>query len=446
MSRTAAAVAQASHSFDGSRHPRGDHGRFAAEGASHAERHAHNVHTLAQQGVLPTLRRRPDGSVVEHALTTSKTISGPTPRAPDGAPQEPTNHVIPLDERRTRATMPGYYRIASKTPGMPVHYTGSSSKEQPVGSFKVHQLTDQRPKVVSPRDHIALRARLGRIVAGQAEGTIAAGKLPKRRGKLRGETLIPEGTPEHTVRRAYAHAAATALHNYGVINYDFAMDDALKQELQPLHGFMLFAKRRVMDTMFANEKGGYAPYRAELGETFHAKRNGKLTGVTRQRMSPRTQMIKAEPMGSLRKAYDASKHPREHDGQFSRKLAENGLKAAVGAAGGFAGIIAGRRYGGILGGKTGRFIGAKFGGIGKKGLAWQRSLSHDFAEIYGAHQGHKLGTKFGPAVAGTAGAIAGAYAGGKIGRLVDDHGRKQRAKKAGKLMKAYEEVRGANRG
>ncbi len=431
---TAAAVAMQAHGFDDSQHPRGQHGRFATAGG-HAERHAQNVSVLARQGVLPRLQRYRDGTVIEHAGPTSKVISYPTPRAAD-ATQAPTNQVIPLDERRTRATMPSYYRrIASNTPGMPTSYTGSDKKEAPVGSFLVHQLTDQRPKAVSPRDHAALRARLGRLVTTLAEPTIAMGKVPKRRGKLRGETLIPEGTPELTARRAYTHAAMTALHNYGVAKYDFAMDPALKEEMTPLKGFMLYAKRRVMDTMFAAEKGRYAPYRQEFGEPFADKRRDKVSGQVRIRMSPRTEMIKAEPVGSLAKAYASDKHPREHDGKFSRKTGE-AVGRLIGGFGGTAvGGLIGHRHGAAIGAGVGGALARLHGritGIMSSGPAHHHAFTAELGEMKGILTGAHIGGRYGGAIGGLALGAAGWATGAAVGRHLDDSGRKNRAIVAGK--------------
>jgi hypothetical protein len=48
--------------------------------------------------------------------------------------------------------------------------------------------------------------------------------------------MIPEGTPRRSINRAYNHAAMLALHDFGVMDYDFHMPDDVKAELQPLEG------------------------------------------------------------------------------------------------------------------------------------------------------------------------------------------------------------------
>lgn len=436
---TAAAVAARAHPFDESQHPRGTHGQFAA-GGSHAERHEHNVRTLVRAGVLPKLVTHSDGSVIEHAGSTRKVINGPTPRAADRT-QEPINDSRWMQEPRTRATMPGYYRTASKTPGMPVQYTGSDRKEAPVGQFLVHQLTDQKPKSVSSKDHHDLKASLFNMVTNLAEPTIAQGKLPKRRGKLRGQTLIPEGTPEITARRAFTHAAMTALHTYGTLKYDFAMDDKLKEELKPLSGFMLYAQRRVADTMFAGEKGRYQRYREEFGETFADKRRDKRTGEVRLHMTPRKQLIKAERIGSLAKAYDASKHPREHDGTFSRKTGETIGRAVGSNVGITAGTLGGLAYGAQAGRKIGGAAAraySKLGWLRSGKPGWHRALDAEMAEMAGRARGGRIGGAYGHAVGAVALGTAGYIGGRALGRAFDDSRRKKRAIKAGKLASAAE--------
>lgn len=271
----------AGQAFDQAKHPRGDDGRFAAGGG-------------------------------------------------DQQPLPGSEKVVPLHQRRSLVTLPGYYAQASKHPGMPEAYTGSKRKEQPVGGYKSYELVDQKPRAMTPAAHQAMKTRLHHIVMALAEPTIERGAEPIRSGKRRGESLIPEGTSPRTARRAYALGAALALHKYGVVRHDYAMDDTLKAELTPLEPFILYAHRRVLNTMLATERGGWKPYRAEFGIPFKDKRRDVRTGEVRLRMTPRQQLIKVLRMGGLAKAFAEDKHERDSDGRFAA-MAAGGAAAAVAA-------------------------------------------------------------------------------------------------------------------
>ena len=210
----------------------------------------------------------------------------------------------PRPPKRSLERAPSYNRIGARTPSLPVAYTGSTTPELPIGSFQQAELTLQKPGDVPADAHKALLHHLVGIIQAEREPTIERGAAPKKKGKLRGQVLIPEGTERRTVRRAYNHAAMLALHDHGVGVYDFKMDDALKAEMTPMVDFMRYTRRHLGAVIRRTPatKGTWRPYRAAFGVPF--PKGGKTVRGTNQerlRVPPRDQFVKAAPLGALAK-------------------------------------------------------------------------------------------------------------------------------------------------
>ncbi len=318
--------------FQEDQHPRGDHGHFAAKWDAEVARGA-------RFGIKPTVHERPDGSAWEHMgpyarehrpkpADTGPLVAHPLNlaehrrrrdarlqsldnqatailrAAPPPAPEPPQpllhGEGRPVfHEKRSGVSGTKAWRIGAKTPELPIAYTGSKALEQPVGSFKVAQLDfHPRPEDVSQEAHAALHHGLRQSIEAMREPTIAAGMTPKKRGKQRGQVLIPEGTERRSVHRAYNHAAMLAMHQYGIGHYNFAMSDEVKAELTPLVGFMRYAKRNVSNHMWATQKGHWKPYRAAHGIPFGDQRRDRTTGEVRLRVPPQHELIKAAATGA----------------------------------------------------------------------------------------------------------------------------------------------------
>ena len=123
--------------------------------------------------------------------------------------------------------------------------------------------------------------------------------------------------------------------------------------------------------------------------------------------------------GELCKAYDNTKHPREHDGKFAGKTVERAARFVGGAAGAIGGFALGAKYAN------------KLGHLGEKaGRAWSQAAGSDshFPAFLGRYAGRHA-----PVGGAFALGAAGTFAGAAVGALADRYMRVRRAKRAGKL-------------
>lgn len=296
--------------FDTDKHPRGTHGKFSA-GAASVDAHPVRltIHRAQRDARLSSLDNRAT------ALMRDAPAAKPAPETPAARPARlmPMPSAPKADERRSLVRSSKAWTIGSRTAGMPVAYTGSASTELPVGGFKRAQLDfHPKPSDVTQDEHASLRLKLRSSIVALRGPTIEAGMQPKKRGKQRNMVLIPAGTDKQTVNRAYNHAAALALHGYGIGHYDFAMSDELKGELKPLEGFIRYAQRNVQAHMLATQKGLWKPYRAVHGVPFKDNRRDPQTNAVRLRVPPQHVLIKA---------FEEAKHARGHGGKFAAKAA-----------------------------------------------------------------------------------------------------------------------------
>ena len=170
-----------------------------------------------------------------------------------------------------------------------------------MGSFTSHVTKWQKPKALSQTEHQTLLRGLAGTIQNNRDGAIV-------NAHIRG--MIPAGTETRTVHRAYNHASMLALHDYGVLDYDFKMDDQLKSDMKPLEPFIRYSRRRVIDQMRVAHKGKWQPYRKEFGTPFTDNRKDKVTGETRLRTKSNLILVKS---------FEEDKHKRSDLGEFSRE-------------------------------------------------------------------------------------------------------------------------------
>jgi 8-oxo-dGTP pyrophosphatase MutT (NUDIX family) len=78
-------------------------------------------------------------------------------------------------------------------------------------------------------------------------------------------------------------------------DYDFKMDDALKDELKPTEPFIRYARQRLNNEADIAMQGERRPYVQAFGKPFADLRTDKTTGEVRRRLRPNQQLIKAAP-------------------------------------------------------------------------------------------------------------------------------------------------------
>jgi hypothetical protein len=247
-----------SYTWDASKHPRGDRGRFGSgTGSSSA-----------------------------------------------GAPAAPSALEVPS---RSLTRGESWQQLGSKLPGLPVAYTGSKDKALPADWFAAPpKIAWQVPASMMLNQHIATLGKLKQVIRSNRDGAIEKAKVTRQNVAVHGmkdrftlkrrtgDLILDPEAPKGAVNRAYNHAAMLALHDFGALDYDFKMSDPQKEELTPLVPFMRFVRRRLGSEMRSGDlKGATAPYRAAFGTPFADSRTDKQTGAVRLRVRPNDQMVKA---------------------------------------------------------------------------------------------------------------------------------------------------------
>lgn len=262
--------------FDPAKHPR-NHGRFATVRGAAA---IANAPDHVRYGGIPSLSGR---------------MSAP---------------VAPM---RSPTRGEAWQKIGSKINAIPVHYTGEKSLSRPVGSYLHLTIANQIPKTLTVQDHQKNVAKFIQTVKDKRK-EILEGAEKARPGKKHiylkphepasgGRThwrmkpdLYPEGTPASTLHRAYNHAALLAMHDHGLVDYDFKMDDALKDELKPTEPFIRYARQRLFQEGAKALPGVRRQQLEHFGTARMKRKNGKETGQISHRFRPNQQLIKATPI------------------------------------------------------------------------------------------------------------------------------------------------------
>lgn len=280
--------------FDPAEHPRDEDGQFTAKGGGGAETKAGPGRLLTETRVRQAAREIPP-------------------------------------ERRS--LIRGSFHRWSNVPGIPVGYTGSRTKEKPIGSFLERKIVEQIPKSVPVEEHKALFGRMKQIIRSDRADAIAHAMTmskapatmeqqrdkrlsqPKYRERLNPGPLhtpmVPKDTPRGLLNQAYNHAALAALHDHGILDASkFKMDDALKADLTPLKPFMQHVRKRLLNSINAQEKGSWKPYREEFGQTFADQRRDVRTGLIRRRTSPLQELVKMDMGDDPRTAAIHAEHKR----------------------------------------------------------------------------------------------------------------------------------------
>ena len=266
-----------SYAFDPSKHPRDAGGQFSAKGGSDG---------------APSFRQR------------GLREDSPGP-----------------DIRRSFSRGEAWQRVGAKLSAMPPNYTGSNTREKPVGSFIKQPITRQIPKTMGVAESDALFRRLTAIVKGERAGAIEKALVTRQKVAVHGlkdrftlkrrtgDFILPADAPRSSVNKAFNHAAMLALHDTGTVKYgpDFKMDDDLKAELTPLVPFMRFVRRRIGQEISRREPGVARAHLSDFGQRFPTPKFDRKTGKERLRFAPNMELIKA---------WDETRHPRGQAGKF----------------------------------------------------------------------------------------------------------------------------------
>ncbi len=291
-------------SFDEARHPRGAGGKFASGSGSTR------------------------GRAIIAALPDRVRFGSPAPSMRSAQ----DNHSVSSPPIRSPMRNSSVWRTGSKLPGLPREYTGSPNNERTSGTFEHIELRQQIPRKMPVADHMdRLRHLSDTIRDSRAE--ILANADKNRKGKkhvylksneaatkrLYGGVaqwrmkpdLYPEGTPKASLNRAYNHGAMLALHDFGLVHYDFKMDDHLKNEMTPLIPMIRYVRRSLGHKLAIAAPGQNHQYINEFGKPYADKRThrvGPMAGKPRLRVAPREQLVKGygAALGALGRRVGAS--------------------------------------------------------------------------------------------------------------------------------------------
>ena len=263
---------QMSYRWDPSQHPRDDAGRFTGSGGA---------------GGAPSFRQR---GLLE-----------PSPG--------------PGNERRSLTRGETWQRIGAKLPELPISYTGSRQRELPADWFSAPpKITWQVPPTMPVDEHIATLGSLRQIVKDLRRPTTEKAQRTHRKVAVNGikdfftekrrigDLILPTDTPRGAISRAYNHAAMMALHNFGVVDYDFPkMSEPMKAELEPLVPFMRYVHRRLTDefSKAPSTRGKRRAYVQAFGTPFADNRRHAVTGEVRLRLRPNQQFVKGVDVPGL---------------------------------------------------------------------------------------------------------------------------------------------------
>jgi hypothetical protein len=165
-----------------------------------------------------------------------------------------------------------------------------------------------------------------------------------------------------------------------------------------------------------------------MGEAVAAHKVSNALSVNQQAnvTSPDMGMGKADLATRLAKAYDTTKHPREHDGKFSSKTWETRGRVAGALALGAAGYALTPHFSRGMA----RGIRAGSNALFRRGMIQHgaHTIAHGVATEYEANP-NAGASRF---ASTSLGVTVGNHAGGAAGRMVDEHGRKKRAMAAAK--------------
>ena len=189
-----------------------------------------------------------------------------------------------------------------------------AERQAPVDWFKSPPKIDwQVPPDMPVEQHIETLRQLKGVIASTRQGAIEKARETRQwvavhgikdhftKKRRTGDFILDPEAPAGAANRAYNHAAMLALHDFGIVDYDFQMSDAQKEELTPLIPFMRYTRRRLGSEMKIGElKGARRPYVAAFGKPFKQKKNGEYTGVERMRIRPNDVLVKRDPNVSPR--------------------------------------------------------------------------------------------------------------------------------------------------
>jgi hypothetical protein len=166
----------------------------------------------------------------------------------------------------------------------------------------------QIPSGMSVDQYIALSRWAGDRTRSMRDEIITRSIGRRDPGGHKNRILLPIGTnpKDRNVRLAFNLARNLALHDVGLISYDYKMKPDIIQALQPYKDFIKHARRRMANTLREEaEPGTWAPFRREFGtpfkdgRTYHADtRSGHKKGEPKKAFARHMHFLKAfMPLG-----------------------------------------------------------------------------------------------------------------------------------------------------
>lgn len=179
------------------------------------------------------------------------------------------------------------------------------------GRFKMVDMRPQVPSTMTKDEYTELGAWAGQRTREVRDEHIKRSIGRKDPGGHRGGMLLPAGTDpkDRDVKLAYNMARNLAMHDVGLISYDYRMTPETIQALQPHRTFIKHTRRYLGNILRSERPGVWAQFRREFGKEFADGRThkfdtaGQKAGEKKKYFERHLNFLKSWNAGALSKAF-----------------------------------------------------------------------------------------------------------------------------------------------
>jgi hypothetical protein len=179
------------------------------------------------------------------------------------------------------------------------------------GRFKKAEMRPQVPSTMTKDEYTELGGWAGQRTREVRDEHIKRSIGRKDPGGHRGGMLLPVGTDpkDRDVKLAFNVARNLAMHDVGLISYDYRMTPETIQALQPHRTFIKHTRRYLGNILRSERPGVWAQFRQEFGTEFADGRThkfdtaGQKAGDKKKYFERHLNFLKSWQAGNLRKAF-----------------------------------------------------------------------------------------------------------------------------------------------
>lgn len=284
--------------FDPAQHPRAEDGRFTEKGGG---------------------RSRMAGGAPRPRMVAGIYSRGPQweERAPKT--RDPAMRVGPtkdMDYRHRKAYARFRDDLARNPPPAPAAAEDAAREAPDVSAlaegkrFKRFVQRPQKPSTMSEAKYVEMGRWANERLRGMRDEIIERSIGRNDPGGHKHALMIPRDADpkDPVIRAAFNHAKNLALHDVGLIHYDFEMQPEHIEALTPYKAFIKHARRKMGDVLRSERPGEWAEFRREFGEEFDDGRTyafdtrGQKAGEKKKRFLRHQVLLKSESGRQLSEA------------------------------------------------------------------------------------------------------------------------------------------------